>query len=175
MLLTFVYDCLFKYPVVLHYLGSSHYSSPKGRRGKGRRILGGITWFRVEQRGISRRIQSIKGKGGLWEIDYQWVGGEIFENYRALRGSDKFFCDANKILQIPPPLLRTILNDYIDRTTQSLSQAPLGQWSIKWSLCTWRASVVWWYCCDRISSAFAVNKKKNTTSLPVNTDFVNEL
>ena len=30
-------------------------------------------------------------------------GGEIFEYYRALRGSDKFFCDANKILQIPPP------------------------------------------------------------------------
>lgn len=29
-----------------------------------------------EQRGISRRIQSIKGKGGLWEIDYQWVGGK---------------------------------------------------------------------------------------------------
>ena len=76
MLLTFVYDCLFKYPVVLHYLGSSHYSSPKGRRGKGQRILGGITWFRGEQRGISRRIQSIKGKGGLWEIDYQWVRGK---------------------------------------------------------------------------------------------------
>ena len=68
-----------------------------------------------------------KGEGGGYgKLPTNGWGGKIFEYYRALRGSGKFFCDANKILQIPP-LLRTILNDYIDRTTQSLSQAPLGQ------------------------------------------------
>ena len=44
-----------------------------------------------------------KGEGGGYGKLTTNGWGEIFEYYRALRGSDKFFCDANKILQIPPP------------------------------------------------------------------------
>ena len=103
MLLTFVYDCLFKYPVVLHYLGSSHYSSPKGRRGKGSED----SWGNHMVSGVTKGDQSshteYKGEGGAMGNWLPMGGGEIFEYYRALRGSDKFFCDANKILQIPPP------------------------------------------------------------------------
>ena len=44
-----------------------------------------------------------EGGGGYGKLTTNGWGGEIFEYYRALRGSGKFFCDANKILQIPPP------------------------------------------------------------------------